>query len=403
MQTHKRVLLTSFVALGFVYPAVAVPEYQIPAGKYLPAGETVVADCISGYWCPGLDNLVSYSETNDQGLNACSSGYTSDSGASSAGQCYRTCSYTAPVASMTGNDYYGFSADTCTVDSCVAGWHVANQGSSFSPYLDASSLGDRHAVSSSYVSGGQYYNIFSSGYYPPENSENSESSGVDSGWYEDSAVELMQYDSFYDMAAEGEWAVCYGIGSGLDTGCVRGTARLSENSGVAATSSAPPTLRTTQQLGNEGGTNCYCNITGYKVWLNPTVSNANSQQWKPATSSWAYSNTGSSVGNCAIGCAGYMAENDSMALSFRTALVGSMVASSSLTCVANTITINWNGVGGNQAADGTTISNYSADDHTGNTSVAYGSRVVTPRTAWAPVGKRFKGWRFVASGGGYTK
>ena len=421
----EKKLLTSVVVLGFVMPAMAdfpsnglMQENQIYAnaategnilvtegsvyanaeyeddsynllpGTYLPENSNDVADCLSGSYCPGASVVYNGSA---QGITQCPSGYnSSDSGASSVGQCYRTCSSAAHAASMTGNDYYGFSADTCEAATCVAGWHTATGVSNnFAPYLDA--VGDVHAVTSSYVWNGQYYNRYDSQYYGNlggcDSSVNSSCENSGSSVAEDS---MTRTAGFYDMLVDGEWAVGYGYYHGF----VRGTARVaSVDNAVVATASTPPTVRTTAQLGNGSGTGCWCNITGYRVWMDPSVS-PEATQWDRATSSWAYVGQGGPEGECALRCATSMAENDAASISFRSALLGTVQQVSSTYCAANSITINWNGVGDNKKADGTNMSNYSSTNHTGNTVVSYSGSIVAPRTPWAPVGKRFKGWRF---------
>ena len=395
MRTHKRFLLTSFLALGFAYPAMAVSEYQVSAGEYLPAGATAVADCIPGYYCPGLDSPVGYDAGQAQGLTQCPSGYSSsDSGASSQAQCYKACNVAdfPHAQSVSGNDYFAFGADTCTVDSCVAGWHVVAASTNTTDFQQYIGGVTGHAVNSAYIdaANGQYYHNYNSEYDPLL--ANCEDSGTCN-----SAISA-QEAPFYGMASNGAdaglglWAVGYGAGNGF----VRGIARLSETSGSEATASTAPSLKTTAQLGDEGGTNCYCNITGYRLWIDSSVA-ADANPWGPATSSWAYAGTANSLGSCASMCASKMSSTDTADLSFRSALMGSVQSTSVASCVANTITINWNGVGGNQKADGTTMSNYNGTTHTGSSSVNYGKNVVTPTTPWAPIGKRFKGWRFSTS------
>ena len=362
--------------------------YNLLPGTYLPAGETAVADCISGYYCPGSDTAVTYSDSA-QGLTQCPNGYnSSDSEASSAGQCYRTCSSAAHAASMTGNDYYGFSADTCEVATCVAGWHVkprSDDNTAFQMYLVSNNTGT--ALNSGYITdGGVFYNSFNSDqYYSQINNSNSENSGSS---YENSAVansniSTLSSASFYNMENVGEWAVGYGYYHGF----VRGTARLaSVDNAVVATASTPPTVRTTAQLGNGSGTGCYCNITGYAPWTGGPSSPLSETSWKIATSSWAYvGGSYSSLGSCAYSCAAYMAQGDAASLSFRFALFQTVMAYEPAKCVANTITINWNGtsaaeINANQAG-----------------SAYYGGDVRTPRSATPVPGKIFQGWMFSAT------
>ncbi|MBR5354870.1 MAG: hypothetical protein IK122_01965 [Alphaproteobacteria bacterium] len=413
----KKSVLTSIIALGFVTPAIAdfpadglmkanqvytgaaihenmgvyegtvyanaVYEeavYNLLPGTYLPAGETAVADCISGYYCPGSDTAVTYSDSA-QGLTQCPNGYnSSDSGASSSFQCYKACdSANFPNATaVSGHDYYAFGFDTCEATACAAGWHLAGQSDttttgSFETYIGHAT---GHAVNSAYWTpdggfGWDYY-----GY----------DAGNDNGYTVDSSSSeenVVTDPRFYDMdgvLGHGLWATGYGRGRGW----VRGTARLSETTGNLATANSTPTLiGTTAQLGGEGGTNCWCNITGYRWYGNE---NPEASPWYPAISSWAYAGIAGSLGACTLNCAAQMSQDDDASLSFRYALFQSVTAHEPAKCVANTITINWSGtsaaeINANQAG-----------------SAYYGGDVRTPRSATPVEGKIFQGWMFSTSG-----
>ncbi|MCQ2562602.1 MAG: hypothetical protein MJ158_03250, partial [Alphaproteobacteria bacterium] len=122
--------------------------YNISAGNYLAAGsEGTGTICPANSYCPGLTN-VTYDATNNQGINACPTNYTSDSGASAQNQCYQTCSVnctqpTAPAHSKnvtygtetaSGRTYYGSSCNavvpTCSINfDCVTGYHKVSGAS----------------------------------------------------------------------------------------------------------------------------------------------------------------------------------------------------------------------------------------------------------------------------------
>ena len=171
----RKLVLTSLIAIGFAYPAIATPTntgtfpsnglmledytytnaatstnmdgvyegfvvakaqyanvtYDIPEGYYLPAGGSEPAQCPHGYYCPGV-NGVGYNENTNQGLASCSveTGglYTlSEPGATVASGCFRQCTtsdvFGGHVAVVSGNVYYGGN-QTCAVTGCENGYHV---------------------------------------------------------------------------------------------------------------------------------------------------------------------------------------------------------------------------------------------------------------------------------------
>ena len=423
---EKKLLLTSIVALSFAMPAFAEnfpsnglmlenktydnaatytnlstytgpvyanaeyedDTYELLPGTYLPENSDAVAQCESGYYCPGSSEPI-INNGSAQGLTQCPSGYRigSDPNATSAYQCYKNCDLAAfpNATSVSGHDYYGFN-DTCAVDSCVAGWSKvdgSNTTSSFGQYIKSNAENAVAAVDSVYIGDD---GSFAYVHYVTDSSTPGDPGTYQSGWSDQDYI--ADEPSFYGLSGNGNVPGSWAVGFGTNAGFVRGMARLSTVSGTAATTSNPPTTKTTSELGAEGGTNCWCNITGYRFFMNE------SEPWGTAASAWAYAGTAGSVGTCGRKCADLM----NASVSFRMGLLNTVTSTTSASkCQKNTITVYWNGVGSNLKADGTAMSNYSSSTHTGSTTVEYNGSVVTPKDTWAPTGQRFKGWRFSLS------
>jgi hypothetical protein len=98
--------------------------YSCAAGWYLDGDKCT--KCISGYYCPGVTDQES---GGIYGLYQCPSSHPlSDTGAGADTWCYTPCTHSntnfANAATITGNDYYGSGADTCTVASCNTGYSM---------------------------------------------------------------------------------------------------------------------------------------------------------------------------------------------------------------------------------------------------------------------------------------
>lgn len=413
---NKKILLTSFVALGFVCPAMAEPSYtgtfpanklmqpdyaytdaaidtnmagvyegevwavaqyldsiiNVSKGRYLKAGSSSASVCESGYYCPGGD--LEYSETSAAGLNQCPTGYnSSDYMANNENQCYRACSTSglAHAATAAGKDYYGSGTDTCEPASCVNGWHIAP------------------SANVKVVDGG----INSA--FRVETGENS-AAIVESGANEypsnlDSSYWGPVSDSFYGN--RGKWLVSYRDSAG---GLVLvGDSRRSSVSGVAAGADTVPTVKTTAELDAAGsGNNCYCSAIYYNdLTRSPNYSGSGPEyvyevsngDWSTCYSSWVYLDTEASNDDCAMACARKMRED--YTTKFRETVFNNTVCGTSpAVCVGNQITIHWTG------ATSTQISANNAGTAT------YGGNINTPKGhTSAPSGKRFAGWKFFAT------
>ena len=174
----NKLILTSFIAIGFACPVMANPTntgtfpssglmqedytytnaatsenmdgvyeglvmaqaeyanstYNLSAGYYLPAGGSEPAQCPHGYYCPGA-NDVEYNENTNQGLVSCSVEtndlYTlSEPGATAVSDCYRKCLSAdifngLHVTAVSGNVYYGGN-QTCAATGCENGYHISS-------------------------------------------------------------------------------------------------------------------------------------------------------------------------------------------------------------------------------------------------------------------------------------
>ena len=394
-------ILTSMVALGFVYPALAVPTYTsytfpnaqngdymqpdytyfnaavsgnmdgvtegevfavaqygdagpftLNPGQYLPkASETVTTCNVDGKYCPGSSTPVNYSETTAQGLSDCTGRYIhSEDGASLIFQCYDTCSSSdkqnianlAHADEVTGKVYYG-DLNTCEPTSCVAGWHLVPHVNGGASNLQ-SVIGDDIGEDSAYVGYGSLVE-YNSG-EKPYSTCSSTDSGCDSGADENSALEYYGMDS----GVSGQWAVHYNIPGSTEI-VLFGLARINDSK-------------------------CYCTLTGYRETGH--VYNLSSA-WKELN----YTNN-PAIPECARDCAAFMRETNTDKLAFRSELLATANVYELARCEANMITITWDGA--------------SAEDISANQAgwAHYGQDVRTPKAATPKPGKKFKGWKFVS-------
>ncbi len=399
----KNIFLTSAFAMGFVLPAMAetfpsngymqenktydnaatstnmdgvysgtvnaVAEYtdilyNIVAGNYLAAGSDATngTQCPAGSWCPGLTNAL-YNENADQGINSCSTATDgiyalSAAGSDSQNDCYRTCT-TADVehsAGVTGGYYYGDN-NQCGATDCENGWHLK---SGISSSELATAIGTGTGAGASINNNGSFS--------------------------EDSKVVVHQEQSYYGISDNNTWVVDYGSSKGMLIGQARCSTRgvankWSYNNNTFESDHFVSSL--TDETGQEGASNCYCNVTGYTP--NGGTLQAVLSPWVFYNSYNSYNSASNCADSCARACVSGMNNSDPTNLAFRAALVGSATGTGGLaSCEANTITINW--------------SDASAADISANNAgtATYGSDVRTPVKAATKKGKTFRGWRFSA-------
>jgi len=131
--------------------------YSCPAGTYLPDGDTWDTDnqytnnncatCPTGSYCAGSGSTpFTYSESADQGITACPSGYPNSSAHSSAeSSCYRTCAASDVAHLKSGGTvsgrYYSGNNNQCEpadAQQCAGGYHyVASVPDLWSIYQNA--------------------------------------------------------------------------------------------------------------------------------------------------------------------------------------------------------------------------------------------------------------------------
>ena len=335
----------------------AIAEYtEIPysaeEGFYLTGvddnNDAITAECTSGNFCPGVSSTTY--ENNafvDTGLQSCSTAtsgaYTlSDAGASSSGQCYRTCDGHVSIlhaTGVTGNDYSD-GTNTCAPTGCENGYHKKDATPNLTSLIGVSERGN--GCTSNTSTGSE------------RNSNNMSNTII--------ANDPMAF------------AVNYGT-----KGIIKGHAQCSTQSGDRGTKSngTYPDITTFASLTDETGTGryCYCQLDSYTTAGGDTTA---------LSAPWVFSNTygdSNCANSCAYDCANFMLFSDS--LEFRAAMFDS-VQSSPAMCEANVITINW--------------SDASAADISANNAgtATYGEDVRTPVKAATKKGQRFKGWRFSA-------
>ncbi|MBR2510693.1 MAG: InlB B-repeat-containing protein [Alphaproteobacteria bacterium] len=306
----------------------------------MPAGAEQYEQCLSGYYCPGADNIT-IDANNNQGIVKCPNDYPySDAGVAANAQCYKDCTSDDVANAMTvvGRNYYGDGKDTCKVTDCVSGWHVK-------PGLNLEEL-----VGSTY-----------------EGSNSSYMAGTNSAYINNAGdfVEYGQYEEYgqeyYGISENNSFAVVYDDDKGMITGRARCSSQ-SENS----VENLP------DESGNADATNCYCTIDSYTP-VDGTKQTVSAPWIKYGSINWY---PGACESNCVQNCATYMREY--MHLDFR----GKMfeAAYELPVCSVNQININWNlGYG---------------DNNVSTTTCSYTDVIESPTDPVRP-GYTFAGWKLV--------
>ena len=315
-------------------------KYRLSPGTYLPAGAEQYEQCLSGYYCPGADNIT-IDANNNQGIVKCPNDYPySDAGVAANAQCYKDCTSDDVANAMTvvGRNYYGDGKDTCKVTDCVSGWHVK-------PGLNLEEL-----VGSTY-----------------EGSNSSYMAGTNSAYINNAGdfVEYGQYEEYGQeycgISENNSFAVVYDDDKGMITGRARCSSQ-SENS----VENLP------DESGNADATNCYCTIDSYTP-VDGTKQTVSAPWIKYGSINWY---PGACESNCVQNCATYMREY--MHLDFR----GKMfeAAYELPVCSVNQININWNlGYG---------------DNNVSTTTCSYTDVIESPTDPVRP-GYTFAGWKLV--------
>ena len=380
--------------------------YQIAAGTYLPAAsEGITESCPANSYCPGASN-VTYNATAAQGLTSCPSGYpNSSTGASKQTQCYTACTLSvaniAHATAVTGNDYYGTGTDTCAATACENGYHVLNEIGIMdtTPLIpvDYTESGDGYAYIN--ASGGSYAydNLTKEEAGLTEN--NTWAAHFDYGTVyghascQPSGNEGYMYIATNFEALIGGTMTAEEFESGLTDACGDAAkaaymadlaAGMMDGSKTQDDFLEAVFILFAQEFDSDydtasTGSNCYCQMTGYK----PT----DGEQSSVAAAPWVFSSVSGSADDCASVCAGNCASGlrdvSVGARAFRAAVFGSRGALAAGTCEANEISITW--------------TDAAPEDVAANNAgmCTYGGDIRTPVKAATIPGKTFKGWKFV--------
>ncbi len=394
----QKIFLTSALAMGFVAPAFAEPShtdsfpsdgymqedytytkaatadnmdsvyegsvnaiaeyteipYSAAEGFYLTGvddnNNATTAECTSGNFCPGVTSTTYENNAfGNTGLQSCSTAtsgaYTlSDAGASSSGQCYRTCDGNVSIShatGVTGNDYSD-GTNTCAPTGCDNGYHPKAA-------VTAPNIGTDVGVG--YTSNRSTGSEFSS-----ENMSNT----------------IIANDPL-------AFAVDYGT-KGIIKGHGRCSTRNVANPWYNQDGYTFESDHFVSNLTDETGTGkyCYCQLDSYTP--NGGSATALSSPWVFAGD---YGSASDCANDCANVCKNHMLFTDSYYFAFRAAVLGAIESSPAM-CEANTITINWNDVD----------PEYAGQNNEGT--ATYGSDVRTPVKAKIKKGQTFRGWRFSA-------
>ncbi len=317
-------------------------DYTLNPGQYLSVTETSVdkATCPAGSYCVGGGYTV---ETADNSIAQCPTGYpNSANGASADTQCYTACTVaTANIAHATavsGNDYYGGGVDTCGATACETGYHVK-------PGLNLTDTIGTTDAGTGYTSNDNYGDDYDSDEITPSDA------GI--------AGDPMAF------------ATPYG-----DKGMITGHGRCSTQKGVFdfnSDTNIMTEITIVDSLPDTTGQYCYCQLDGYK---------SASGEVTPITSApWVFLDEDGSADNCASTCAFVCANSLRNVFvsdrAFRAAVFNA--SSTSATCAANTINIDWNPDNGGA--------------HTQNM-CTYDGSITVPADPVKP-GYTFMGWKLV--------
>ncbi|MFQ6777974.1 MAG: InlB B-repeat-containing protein, partial [Alphaproteobacteria bacterium] len=278
-----------------------------------------------------------FSETNNQGIESCPTGFTlSAAGSSAQTDCYRTCTTNdvAHSATVSGGFYYG-NNNQCVPESCVTGYHVfAGITNPFTgkESIEGTNCGCQNDRRGSY--------------------------GADS--YNTDTYNITEDQSW---ATEFSYGVVRGIASCNDTAGNHNDYRYDNDS---SNWSRPGDTFTQDSTGRY----CWCKITGYT----PTGGTLQS-----LVSSWVFYSDREDADKCAGGCADACANDLLDDVYFRPALLGSASASEPPACIANTINVTWNPLNGLEPT---------------TNQCTYDGAITLP-TAPEKTGYTFKGWKLV--------
>ena len=414
---NKKLLLTSFVAMNFVMPAMAVPEtmsypdpdavepatlwvnreYENAAvernlgvyegsvyaiaeygnivtplnpGYYLPGRSTDATICPAnssastvGHYCPGGSNAAYNESGEDQGIENCPDGYNLvREAASMKVDCYKTCASVTGASAMTGHDYWGPRADDCEPSSCNSGWTLVSHVDGVNGYdiMNGFFAATTTASDSAYVPHTGAIGGDASTFFYPETQNLNDHWGL-------------------KRSNEGE-SDMYVYGQAF---CASPYVSVMQN--AQGINSDNPTRATTTQLEpyqQAGSGACFCKLKGFKE--------SSLASWDSLESPWLFVQTMDNCGtNCAQTCMDIVYNGTESAYKgWVTALFASASGAQLARCDANEIKIKWYAHWGNVDGAAAVAANNAG-------TVTYGGNIRTPALEpETPYGKVFKGWKF---------
>ena len=197
------------------------------------------------------------------------------------------------------------------------------------------------------------------------------------GGYHTQAGSMDLYTIIGDSSGESNWdtgtfSVDYWQ-KGLITGKARCSSRGVSTPWYQIEGYLVPADHFVNTLPDSSGDNCYCQVDSFTPVDGETQS---------VSGVWVYNGSCSGVNPCESKCAYDMYSGATDRLAYRTAVLSAtMVPGGAATCEANTITINWSDVDG--------------EENPYATNVLYDGDIDTPVKAAVKPGKTFVGWRFV--------
>ncbi|MFQ6777975.1 MAG: InlB B-repeat-containing protein, partial [Alphaproteobacteria bacterium] len=258
--------------------------------------------CPENSFCTG--GTYTFSETNNQGITACPTGFTlSAAGTSDENNCYHECTADdiengTKVATITGGTVTKGGTNTCAA-TCTTGYtfRAATAGTNPITSKDSMRRGTGYAAK-----GNDGNEVFTDG---------------------------NKTASDYNLTQNGSWGTSFSYGDITGISSCNGTAG-NHNSLKWDNDSSNWTRPGDTFTQDSTGQYCWCKITGYTPTGGTLQSLSSSWVFLSATNDCAY--------YCAFACADFL-QNDA---GFRPALLESASTSEPAACVANTINVTWN-------------------------------------------------------------
>jgi len=317
-----------------------------------------VVQCPAGSYCPGVTGLVSVRCDSDpatywpenKGLYACPSSYpSSDVGTSSENYCYVATSCPT-ISGATNCDPH---AATCS-------------------YTSQNTSGNFYPVTATYTGSCAMDFTCATGYTKSTTQNTPTLPNQDGNSYEWHSHANNNVSSNGSSMSAGSWSVTWT--SGTTTGTMGGIASCNNVPGNTDNYAytTPSILPANSNLASTSTTGRYC-------WCKPTTWTPSGGSATNLSAAWVFRNVHGDDDACAYRCADYCAHYVRGHSGFRPALFSLIGASAQ--CIANTITIDWEGYG-------------AGNNQTQQTQCTYGGSITTPTDAPTKRGHVFVGWTF---------